>query len=118
MIRESTSVAETETVTIQRTFDPASTRVTDELFDALQDVGRAMPSNAPPLTSVLDPDALDHLFPAEPPAVGAAMVTFAYAGATVVVSGEGFVRVEAPVDGSTFSNSGLGIAATSGRALT
>lgn len=98
MTVESTHYEKTDTVTIRRRFDPASASVIDELFVALQDVDRAFPVRGPPLAAVLDPDALDCLFPVTPPKAGAAIVTFTYAGTTIVISGEGFVRIEAPVD--------------------
>lgn len=74
-----------------RYFEPVRCGVAGDVFATLADSGYGAPGT-PPLTHVLDADALDSLFPPEITAAGPVEVVFDSGGANVVVSREGVSR--------------------------
>ena len=68
--------------------------VTDAILRGVADVEHCAPSDLPPLYDAVEPDALDALFEhGLPGESGTLLLTFTYSDSTVVVHGDGTLRV-------------------------
>lgn len=76
---------------VDHSFDPSTTDPVDAVFVALARTDRIDLTDAAPLASVVDPDALDSLF--DPSGSGDVRVRFRYEGLAIELAGDGRVRV-------------------------